>query len=180
MKKNKNLVHIYTGKGKGKTTAAMGLALRAAGWGMKVCVFQFMKKGSGGESKASRSLGGRIKIVAFNQTHPVFYHKSVRRRAVEILERKVKEDLKTVKETLLMGTYDIVILDEIVNAASQKFAKKRDLLSLIDLKFRSCELVLTGRGAPKWLIDKADYVTDMRLVKHPYNKGLRARRGIEY
>ncbi|MBL7069420.1 MAG: cob(I)yrinic acid a,c-diamide adenosyltransferase [Candidatus Omnitrophica bacterium] len=180
MKSSKGFVHIYTGKGKGKTTAAMGLAMRASGWKMNVCVFQFMKKGISGESKASRLSGGRIKIIAFNQTHPIFYHKSVRKKAGEILRKKIEGDLKIVKETLLLGNYDIIILDEIINAIDQKFIKKKEILSLIGLKFRSSELVLTGRGAPKWLIGKADYVTDMRLVKHPYRKGVRARRGIEY
>lgn len=176
----KGLVHIYTGKGKGKTTAAFGLALRAAGWGMKVCVFQFLKKGISGEAKAGSMLNSRLKVVIFDQTHPLFYHLSVRKKAAEALKKKVPHDLKKVKEALLLGSYDIVILDEIINAIEGNFVKKKDILSLVNLKHRTAELVLTGRGAPKWLINKAHYVTDMRLIKHPYNKGRRARKGIEY
>lgn len=180
MKTKKGLIHIYTGKGKGKTTAALGLALRAIGWGRKVCIFQFMKKGINGEYKASSLLGRHLKVVTFDQTHPAFYHKSLRKKAAEILKNKICRDLKVVKEILLLGNYDIVILDEIINAIKEKFVKKSDILSLIKLKFRCSELVLTGRGAPQWLIDRCDYVTDMRLVKHPYKKGLKARKGIEY
>lgn len=180
MKKREGLVHIYTGKGKGKTTAALGLALRAAGWGMKVCLFQFMKRGTSGEAKAERLLKGRLKIVIFDETHPIFYHRSVRQKAAEVLKKKISHDLKIAKEALLLGNYDIVILDEIINALEGDFIKKKDITPLIKSKVRSSELVLTGRGAPKWLIKMADYVTDMRLVKHPYKRGQRARKGIEF
>ena len=180
MKRKRGLIHIYTGNGKGKTTAALGLALRAAGWGMKACVFQFMKKGVNGESKASELLDKRLRVVTFDQTHPLFYHKSLRRKARATLLDKIKQDLKMVKEVLLLGNYDIIILDEIINAVKEKLVKKKDILDLINLKIRSSELILTGRGAPPWLIKFSDYVTEMRLVKHPYKKGLKARKGIEF
>ncbi len=180
MKKNKGSIHIYTGKGKGKTTAALGLALRSIGWGKKVCVFQFMKKGINGEGRAANLLGGKLKVVTFDQTHPVFYHQSLRKKAADKLKKKIPQDLKAVKEALLLGNYDILILDEIINAISQKFIKKNDILPLIRSKFRISELILTGRGAPQWLIKEADYVTNMRLIKHPHQKGLTARKGIEY
>lgn len=178
--RKKGFIHIYTGKGKGKTTAALGLALRAIGWGMKVCIFQFMKKGVNGESKASHLFNGRLKVVTFDQTHPMFCHKSLRKKAAEILKDRIYQDLKSVKETILLRNYDIVVLDEVINALREKFIKKEDILSLIELKFRTSELVLTGRGAPQWLIKEGDYVTDMRLIKHPFNRGLKARKGIEF
>lgn len=180
MKAKRGLIHVYTGDGKGKTSASLGLALRAIGWGKRVCVFQFMKKGVNGEYRASKLLHGRLKVVTFDQTHPAFYHKSVRRRAAEILKKKIPHDLKVVKETLLLGNYDIIILDEIINAIKEKYVKREDILSLINLKFRVCEIILTGRGAPPWLIKKCDYATKMHLLKHPYKKGIKARQGIEY
>ena len=176
----KGMIHIYTGKGKGKTSAALGLALRAIGWNKKVCVFQFLKKGANGEARAAALLKENIKIITFDQVHPMFYHKSLRKKSTTKLKENIQHDLKKVKETLLLGKYDIVILDEIVNCAAQKFIKKEDILSLIDLKFRRSELVFTGRGAPKWLISKADYVTNMQLIKHPYTKNLPARQSIEF
>lgn len=180
MKRKLGFIHIYTGTGKGKTTAALGLALRAAGWGMRTCVFQFMKKGVNGEYKASLMLNGRLKVITFDQTHPIFYHKSVRKKARGTLEKRISHDLKIVKEALFLGNYDIVILDEIINALKENFVEKSDILPLIRMKTRSSELILTGRGAPDWLIEECDYVTDMRLVKHPYKKGVKARRGIEF
>ncbi len=178
--KKSGLVHIYTGDGKGKTTSALGLALRAIGWDKRVCVFQFLKKGINGEAKAAALSKGSLKIITFDQTHPAFYHKSLREKARDALQKKIPSDMKAVKETLIMGNYDIVILDEIVNCIAEGLVKKEEALALINLKFRTSELVLTGRGAPKWLIKKADYVTEMRLIKHPYKRGLKARKGIEY
>ena len=180
MKRQGGYIHIYTGKGKGKTTASLGLAMRAVGWGMRVCVFQFMKSGVNGEQRTSSLLGGRLKVVTFDQTHPMFYHKSVKNKAGRRLKERISRDLKVVRETLLIGNYDIVILDEVINAIKARYIKKGEALSLLNPRFRRSELILTGRGAPQWLIKKGDYVTDMRLVKHPYKKGLRARKGIEY
>jgi cob(I)alamin adenosyltransferase len=180
IKRRKVHIHIYTGKGKGKTSAAMGLAMRAIGWGMKVCVFQFFKKGVNGESKIADVLGDRLRVVTFDQTHPMFYEKRLQRQAYETLRSGFSEDLSKVRDVLLEGNFDIVILDEILNAIDQEFLSKKEALSLIESKFGISELVMTGRGAPKWLVSKADYVTEMRLIKHPYTKGLAARKGIEY
>jgi cob(I)alamin adenosyltransferase len=154
--------------------------MRAIGWGMKVCVFQFLKKGVNGEARAGSLLGGRLKIVTFDQTHPFFYHASMRKKATQRLKARISGDLLAVKETLLIGQYDIVILDEINNAIHDKFAEKEAIMQLLGLKLRRSELILTGRGAPKWLIEAADYATEMRLVKHPYRAGVTARRGIEF
>ncbi len=179
LKKN-SYIHIYTGDGKGKTTAAMGLAMRALGWGMKVCIFHFLKKGMGNELKLATSFNGRLKIVTFDQRHPIFLHKSLRHKAAEDLRKRLPHDLRIAKETILMGSYDMIILDEVINCLNEKFIDKKDILPIVSSKFLSSELILTGRGAPKWLISKADYVTEMRLVKHPYQKGRKARKGIEY
>ncbi len=180
MKKRKVHIHIYTGKGKGKTSAALGLAMRAIGWGMKVCVFQFLKMGVNGESKVTDLMEDKLKVVTFDQTHPMFYKGPSRAAAVESLKNRFSKDMQTVQNVILEENYDIIILDEIINALSQEFVEKKDLTSLINSKLVISELVLTGRGAPKLLISKADYVTEMRLIKHPYNKGTAARKGIEY
>jgi cob(I)alamin adenosyltransferase len=179
-KQRKVHIHIYTGKGKGKTSAALGLAMRAIGWGMKVCIFQFLKKGVNGESKISGLLEDKLKVVTFDQTHPIFCDETGRETAARTLKDGFSQDIETVQKTILEGNYDIVILDEIINAISQKFVKKKEVLSLIKSKLGISDLVLTGRGAPKWLIKRADYVTHMRVLKHPYKAGLRARKGIEY
>lgn len=180
MNRKKGYIHLYTGDGKGKTTASLGLAMRAAGWGRKVCIFQFMKRMMSGERKASGSFGKKLKIVAFDQRHPIFGRKVARGRAREILKKRLFVDMERVKRIISRGNYDIIILDEIINAVSGKFITKEDVISLMEIKSGRHELILTGRGAPKWLISKADYVTDMRPVKHPFSKGLKARKGIEY
>ena len=173
-------IHVYTGNGKGKTTAALGLAMRAIGWGMRVCVFQFLKKGVNGEARTSDLLGGRLKIVTFDQTHPIFCNGQDKKAAAQKIKTVITKDLLTVKETLLMGDYDVVVLDEINNAVHDNLVAKKDILPLLDPRFRRSEIILTGRGAPRWLIAAADYTTEMRLVKHPYRKGIGARRGIEF
>lgn len=180
MTRNKGYIHLYTGDGKGKTTASLGLAMRAAGWGRKVCIFQFMKKMMSGERKASVHFGKKLKIVTFDETHPIFCRKSARKRAAEILKRRISADIEKVKKILTSENYDIIILDEIISALSGNFVTKDTLISLIDIKPVRSELILTGRGAPGWLINKADYVTAMRPIKHPFTKGLKAREGIEY
>jgi cob(I)alamin adenosyltransferase len=180
LERKTGFIHIYTGNGKGKTTAALGLAMRAIGWGMRACVFQFLKKGVNGEARTSDLLGGRLKIVTFDQTHPIFLNGKDRKTDSQRLKNLITKDLLTVKETLLMGDYDIVILDEINNAIHDNLAAKEAILPLLDPRFRRSEIILTGRGAPRWLIAAADYATEMRLVKHPYRKGIAARRGIEF
>ncbi|MFH1847850.1 MAG: cobyric acid synthase [Candidatus Omnitrophota bacterium] len=179
-KMKRGLVHIYTGEGKGKTTAALGLATRALGWGRRVCVFQFLKKGKNGEYKTAKLFGGRFKCVTFDQTHPMFLPKRSRKKASMALRKKVLADMVAVNKAVLSGKYDIVILDEIINTLKEGYIGKEAVLSLIDNRSRASELILTGRGAAAWLLKKADYVTDMRLVKHPYKKGVLARKGIEY
>lgn len=180
MSGRKALIHVYTGEGKGKTTAALGLALRAAGWGRKVCVFQFLKKSACGEKKAGALLRGRITIVTFGQRHPIFFKGPLRKKTAAKLKKSIPRDLAAVKKTIRAGAYDIIILDEIINAINEGFLKKADILPILNLKTRSSELILTGRGAPQWLIKRADYATRMVAVKHPYEKGVAARKGIEY
>ncbi len=178
--KKSGYIHIYTGTGKGKSTAALGLALRSVGWGKRVALFQFFKGESSGEYKAASLLKKRLKITSIGGQHPIFYPKRDRARVIRAIKKIIPIEVKHIKRVASSGSYDVVILDEIINALSAGIVSKKDLNSIINAKSKGSELILTGRGAPEWLIKKADYATNMRMVKHPYNKGLKARRGIEY
>lgn len=172
-------IHIYTGAGKGKTTASMGLALRAASNGLKVCMFQFLKKK---DTSCENNLSvTNFKVVCLNEIHPMFLEARGRTKAVVAgLKKKILNDLKKVKTAIRSGRYDVVILDEIINCVSQEFLEEGVVLDLIKAKPKNVELVLTGRSASKRLIGSADYVTRLAKVKHPFDGGLLARRGIEY
>ena len=171
----RGLIQVYTGDGKGKTTAALGLALRAAGHGWRTFFGQFMKGREYGELEAARLLGTRLTIRQFG--NPGFVHAGqVSPQDV----RMAREGLVTAREAMLSREYDIVVLDEINVALYFELLTTEDVLALIDAKPVEVELVLTGRRVPQEILDRADYVTDMREVKHPYRGGLQARKGIEF
>ncbi|NOZ68141.1 MAG: cob(I)yrinic acid a,c-diamide adenosyltransferase [Deferribacteres bacterium] len=173
----KGLIHVYTGEGKGKTTAAFGLAERAAGHGRKVLVLQFLKSGTreSGEIVSARNSG--IKVIKFNdQTTPLFD----RDASPERIRDSVKKAIAVSMEEIKSGLYDIVILDEFNTVLKCGFATMKDAREIIDAKPERLELVFTGRGAPQELIELADYVTEMRLIKHPFKNGVKARKGIEF
>lgn len=176
------LVHIYTGNGKGKTTAAFGLGMRAAGAGLKVCIFQFLKSKrlTSGEVESTKRLSPKLKVVRFNQTHPIFLPPKDRHDSIQSLKSSIASALKEVEKALSSGRYDLVILDEVINAVSEKYLDVQALVGLINSKPRNVEMVLTGRNAPRELIRMADYVTEMKDVKHPYKRGIKARKGIEW
>lgn len=173
------LVHIYTGEGKGKTTAALGLALRAVGCGCKVSFFQFFKDGvfPCGEADAIKKLGANFKFKRFDIPHPMFQCKS---KNPEAISKKLRIALKEVSKAINSGKFDLVVLDEILIGVSQGFIDEKVILDIIKKKPDMSELVLTGRGATKKLIAVADYVTYMKAVKHPFNNGVRARKAIEF
>lgn len=175
MKLEHGYIQVYTGDCKGKTTAALGLALRAAGREMMVCMVQFMKGGGPyGEHLAAERLApyltiirtGREGWVDKNNPHPEDV-------------RLAREALVTAREALTGGRYDIVILDEINGAVSFGLISVDDVLELMRLKPPCVELVLTGRNAHEKVIEAADLVTEMREIKHYYKAGVPARIGIE-
>ena len=169
------MIHIYTGNGKGKTTAAFGLAMRASGQGLKVIIFQFLKpKGfaSGEEISAKRIKG--LKLVKFNQAHPIFKNKC------EGINKTIEEDFEKAKKVVLGGKYDMVVIDEIINAVDQGFIERDSFINLLKSVPKKVELVLTGRGNVSDIEKYADYVTVMADKKHPFKKTTGARRGIEY
>ncbi len=175
----KGMVHVYTGEGKGKTTAAFGLALRAIGEGLKVIIFQFLKgKSSTGET-VLKDMSGNVKIVRFeNEVHPMFLPKKEFNQ--DKLSGQIEKDFSLVSETIMKGEYDLVILDEINNVMRSGWLNVEEVKDLIKKRPERVELVLTGRNAPQEIMEMADYVTEMRSIKHPSDRGVRARRGIEF
>lgn len=172
---NIGMIHVYTGNGKGKTTAALGLALRACGHGLKVYMIQFMKGDiEYGELRAAELLPN-LKIVQFGR--PSFVNK----------EKPAEEDIKYAQQAIehankivKKAEYDVVILDELNVAIDFKLIDLGDVLSLINSKPKNMEIIITGRNAHDKIIERADYVTNMEKIKHPYDKGLAARDGIEH
>ncbi len=166
-------VQVYTGDGKGKTTAALGLALRAAGRGLKVLITQFAKGSDTGELRALKDIPNitlhRCGTERFITENP----------AREIIE-KTREGFAEVRREILTGQYDMVILDEINIAVHFKMISAEEVLTLIDDKPAHTELILTGRKAAPEIIARADLVTEMRNVKHYYDRAVGARKGIEY
>jgi cob(I)alamin adenosyltransferase len=177
----KGFVHVYTGDGKGKTTAAFGLALRAAGQGNKVLIYQFLKPPSLdlGERFAVQLGAVRIRVEALDM--PWDMSKSLDdQETVAQTKAAVAEALERIAQTAEKRFYDVIILDEIVFCLEKGLAKLEDVKSLIDRKDALVEIVMTGRGASRQLLDLADLVTEMKNVKHPFDKGVPARRGIDY
>ena len=177
----KGLVQIYTGDGKGKTTAAFGLALRAAGQGNKVLIYQFLKPPSLdiGERFALQLGAVRIRTEALDM--PWDMCSSLKdEETVTRMQAEISEALERIAQTAEKRFYDVLILDEIVFCLSKGLAKLEDIKNVINRKNPAVEIVLTGRGATKELIELADLVTEMKKIKHPFDKGLPTRRGIEY
>jgi len=176
----KGLVQIYTGDGKGKTTAALGLALRAAGQGNKVIIYQFLKPSSLdiGERKALVSFPS-IKIETLNIEWDMA--KSLHDlKAISEAKSAIHDTLEMLTALAAQRQYDVLLLDEIVYCFSKGLANLEDIKKLIEKRDKHIEIVLTGRGATQELIEIADLVSEIRSVKHPFDKGIAARRGIEF
>lgn len=176
--KRKGLVHIYTGDGKGKTTASIGLGVRACGSGMKVHLVQFLKSCDTGELAIIQNLGPNFTVSrGFN------CKKFVWNMTEEELV-KAKEEASEIFEDVLAivkkGEHDLIILDELLGVLSLGFINEAAVIEMINTKPEAVELVLTGRGASENLIQAADYVSCINAVKHPYEKGVSARKGIEF
>lgn len=177
----KGLVQIYTGDGKGKTTAAFGLALRAAGHGNKVLIYQFLKPPTvdTGE-RATLKLGASgIRIEALDLPWDMAASWADKKAVIQ-MQAAVRQVLEKMTETAEKRFYDVLVLDEIVFCLSKGLAELEDVKNLIHRKDPAVEIVLTGRGATEELMELADLVTEMRDVKHPLDNGMPARRGIEY
>lgn len=170
----RGLIQIYTGDGKGKTTAALGLALRALGAGLKVYLGQFIKKGEFSEIRALRRLEPDIVIRQYGSG------RFIKDRPSPADIRNAKKRLADLIRVMRSGKYDVIIADEILCAGSCGLLSLNEVKRLLDKKPAGVELVLTGRNAPRQIINKADLVTEMRKVRHPFDRGLAARKGIEF
>lgn len=181
MDSEKGLVILYTGEGKGKTTAALGLVLRAVGYKKKCLIVQFGKAWFTGELVGIKKLSPYVKIIqggkgflsvknfALKSNPSKKVHKLAAKQAFDILYKEV-----------MSGKWDIVVADEIVGAIASKVLPLTKALLLISKKPVKLDLILTGHYAPKQLVDKADLVTEMQEVKHPFQKGILAKKGIDF
>ena len=200
VEKRTGLVHVITGDGKGKTTSSIGLALRAIGQGFNVYMIQFMKSGDTGELFAVKKYLPNMTIVQFGkdaldekqlkmfefdgkgEIKPVgpkggkYYHFPPDHEEREAARMALEHSFTVVNS----GKYDLVILDEANVILQKKLVSIEDVIKLINEKPEMVEIVFTGRGAPQLLKDKADYVNEVKRIKHPYDRGILARRGIEY
>lgn len=170
----KGYVQIYTGNGKGKTTAALGLSLRAAGAGLKVFIAQFLKKGNYSELNALKRFSDLITIEQFGIKGFLLNGKP----GPEHIKNAIK-GIEKVKKHLFSGKYDIVVIEEGNVAVKYGLFSVNDLIDIIDNKPDHIELVITGRYAHPDIIEKADLVTEMKEIKHYYKQGVKARTGIE-
>lgn len=173
----KGLVTVYTGAGRGKTTAALGLALRVLGWGGRVCIVQFIKGYAEiGEGKFAEQHGENfvLKQFATDPTPSICEQDVCKRREA------AQQALAYAEGVVRGGEYDLVVLDEINNALHYGLIPLARVLDLIESKPTHLELVLTGRDAPPELVRAADCATEMLLIKHPFEKGIPARRGVDY
>jgi len=172
------LVIVYTGKGKGKTTAALGIALRAVGHNYKICMIQFIK-GSWhyGEMTSSKRLEPEFELTAIGKgfvgiiddNTPIEKHKKIADEALRLCREKIRSE-----------NYDIVILDEINYAINLGLVKLEDVLDIIKIRPPHVNLVLTGNYARDEIIDVADLVTEMKEIKHPFKSGVKAKKGIDF
>ena len=170
----KGLNHIYCGDGKGKTTAAMGLAVRAAGNGLRVLILQFLKNGKTGELASLEQLENIT--VLRGKGGMKFTFKMNEEDKAETL-RVHTENLQTVIEQA--EGYDLVVLDEAIGACGCGLLDIQQLLRFLDSKPEKLEVVLTGRNPAQALLDRADYISEIKKIRHPYDKGIPARKGIE-
>ncbi|MBC7288867.1 MAG: cob(I)yrinic acid a,c-diamide adenosyltransferase [Armatimonadetes bacterium] len=173
------MIHVYTGDGKGKTSAALGLTWRAVGAGLRVAFFQFLKGGmTTSELNVLARFGPAVWLKRFAPAVTPF---SLGQGPPNDEDRRnVAVAWSTARAAILSGRWDVVVLDEINNVLRAGLLDVKDVLATLRARPSHVEVVCTGRGAPAELIDAADLVTDMRMVKHPYNDGLEAREGIEF
>jgi cob(I)alamin adenosyltransferase len=172
---NKGCVQVYTGNGKGKTTAALGQALRAAGCGLKTYIAQFMKSSPSCEIESLKYLHQWIRLEQFGNNHFITKKKNPDRKDILL----ARQALKHVRKKMMKGEYDILVLDEVCTALYFNLLKTGDILTLLEEKPESVELILTGRYCPTDIIEKANLSTEMREIKHYYRTGMPARAGIE-
>lgn len=194
--KKSSYIHIYTGDGKGKTTAAIGLAVRALGAGKKVCFLQFMKGKSYSEQTLLTQISRNIELKVIGKPYFVAFKDSITEEELGKLEDGcvvfergnppadylclAEKGMKEAEKAICSGNYDLVVLDEICCAVYFGLVKEEKLIALLQNRAAYTEVVLTGRNATEGLIAHGDLVTEMREIRHYYGNGVEARRGIEF
>ncbi len=177
MRIERGLVHVYTGDGKGKTTAALGLALRALGWGLRVMMIQYIKGYADlGEIKFAKEYGKNFAMHQF----ALDTSRDIPEEKVKARQAEVEKAMEFAEHAVNSGEYDLVILDELNVAIHYGLVDVKRVVELVEGKPASVELVVTGRNAPGQLAALADYVTESLMVKHPFEQGTMARPGIDY
>jgi cob(I)alamin adenosyltransferase len=177
-KEKTGLIVVITGPGKGKTTSALGMALRAAGYNMKVCIIEFMKGDMySGEIDGIKKLSPNVEL---HLTGKGFYGIRGNRYSYEEHRANAQEAIKLAREKLLSGNFDIIILDEINNALKLNLIDLPQVLELLDKKPLLVHLILTGRDAHPDVIKRAHTVTEMKEIKHAYRQGIDPQKGIDY
>ena len=169
---SKGMVHIYTGDGKGKTTCAAGLAIRCAGYGKKVKIFQFLKAAPTGELSSLEKCG--IKVIRVNSCEKFYYDMTDEEKAI------TRAETENGLCDLFSENCDLIVLDEILCLLGNGIINTEKLIEIIKSKPHETELVITGRKMPASLLEYADYVSEIKCVKHPYNNGTEARCGIDF
>jgi len=178
--KRKGLVMVWTGNGKGKTTAALGMAVRATGYNMRVLMIQFIKGDwKYGELKAAQRLSPQLEIVQGGKGFTIegLYNGKI---SLEEHYQAAADSFERTKAVITSGLYDMVILDEIFWALKDNSVSLTELLDVIKAKPASLHLVLTGRGAPPEVVELADLVSEIQEIKHPYQQGIPAQKGVEF
>ena len=173
----KGQIHIYTGDGKGKTTAAMGLALRASAYDKKIYILQFLKGRKTGERLSAEKFDN-ITFERANKSQKFFMQMNEEEKKEQ--KEEIKDIWNKISDLLESSDYEIIIFDEIMGAISTGMVELENVKELLNKKGEDKEVILTGRNAPQELIDEADYVTNMKMIKHPFNKNISARKGIEF
>ncbi len=170
------LIQVYTGDGKGKTTAAFGLAIRAAGRGLKVAIVQFLKTDVTGELFSIEKIG-EIKFIRVNTNSKFTWE--MNDEELTALAAETKEGFNTARKLAQSNEYDLLIMDEFIHSIHKEYVEKEEVIRFLKNRPLGLEVVMTGRNAPDWLIEIADLVTEMKCIKHPMQEGVPARIGIE-
>lgn len=170
------MIHLYCGDGKGKTTAAIGLAVRMAGYNKKVVILQFLKNSPTGELV---SLARIPEITLYRGKSGAPFTFEMSRIQKEETKKIHEKNLKRVKEQIEQNNCDLLVLDEVVDALNLNLVPVPLLKDILDYGLQ-IEIVMTGRNPEKWIVDLADYYTEMKKIKHPYDQGKQARKGIEF
>lgn len=177
MKLEKGYIQVYMGNGKGKTTAALGQGLRSCGRGLKVYMVQFLKSGDTGELHSVEKLYPLFEILRFERERGFFWTLSEQEK--QEIKKDIDKGFQFIKAAVRDNKCDLLIIDELLGVLENKLLNVDDVLELIKSKPVGMEIIITGRNAPKEIIDAADLVTEMREIKHYFRNGVPARVGIE-